>query len=112
MKKMITALATCAALVPAAAFANAEAIAAAQKAGICDVTGASFLASGQLSVQCRPGTVAPEYQSLIQSPAAGGALGAGLTTGTALAIGGGLVLVAVLVGDDDDTTTTTTTTGS
>lgn len=111
MKNTIAALATCAALIPAAAFANAEAIAAAKNAGICDVTNASYLASGQLSVQCRPGTVSPEYQSLIRT--SGGApagLTAGLTTGTAVAIGGGLLLVAVLLSDDDDETTTTTTT--
>lgn len=108
MKKLITAIAACAALAPAVAFASPEAIAAAQKADICSVLDADFNTAGQLQVKCKAGTVSPEYQALVQTPGAGAGLGAGLTTSAGLAIGAGVILAAILIGDDSTPTTTTT----
>ena len=77
MKKVIgAALAACMLAAPVAA---QDALEAARALNVCDVAGAEFLADGRLKVNCRQGTVNPQYASGVAQPAvlAGTGLGAG-----------------------------------
>lgn len=105
MKKMFAAAAISLTALSGTAFAQ-DALAAARAAGVCDVTGAEYLADGRLKITCRPGSV---------TEAAGGAVAEPVLAGTALGGGGaaaiaGLVLIVALAGGDDGSSTTTTTT--
>ncbi len=105
MKKVIAALATCAALVPAVSYA--QAIEEARERNICDVRDAEYLEDGRLRVVCVPGTVNPAYAGNIATPAVLG--GTGLNQGAIAGAAAAVVLLAVALGDDDDAATTTTT---
>jgi len=113
MKKMITAFAVSAVLMPAVASAQ-SALEDAREANICDVTAAEYLADGRLKVVCVPGTVNPAYAGAVAAPAAAGAglVGGTISAGAAAGILAGVVIIGAIAGDDDDTTTTTTTTTS
>ncbi|MFC3612571.1 hypothetical protein ACFORG_02260 [Lutimaribacter marinistellae] len=103
MKKVIAAIATCAAFVPAVSYAAA--IDDARERNICDVTDAEYLEDGRLKVVCVPGTVNPAYAGNVATPAVLG--GTGLNQ-AAVAGAVAVVFLAIALGDDDSTTTTTT----